>query len=108
MAADRAIYDKLKEEVRREIPEWPGTGSLPESEHLPSVSLLQNLPYTNAVLQEALRRYPTIPGTMPRIVTSSSLKLGSLNLPKNVSIDRFHFPTNFARTLCQGMQVLIA
>ena len=79
VAKDRAIYDKLKKELQENLADWStdATATL-------TISQLQNLSYTNAIIFEALRRYPTIPGTMPRRTTSSGITLDGYHIPRNV------------------------
>ncbi|MCJ1301127.1 hypothetical protein MMC08_003926 [Hypocenomyce scalaris] len=83
---DPVVYRKLKEELNTELKDWPGAGS-----SVPDLSRLQGLTYTNAVISEGLRRYPTIPGTMPRTVTSSSITLGGFRLPRNTIVGAQNF-----------------
>jgi cytochrome P450 len=81
VTADRSIYSRLKAELYEAFPYWPRDESA-----LPEVQRIQQLPYLNAVISESLRRFPTIPGAMPRRVVSS-LKVGDLELPQDVSQD---------------------
>ena len=48
------------------------------------MQVLRNLRYTNAVIMETLRRWPAIPGFMPRYVTNQSVFLSGYSLPQNV------------------------
>ncbi len=80
VASDRRVYKELKTELHQEFPDWPY-----ESSAVPNLTQLQNLPYTNAVILEGLRRYPTIPGIMPRMVTAPSIELGGIEIPRGVS-----------------------
>lgn len=80
MTADRGIYTKLKSELREAFPDWPE-----KEDPLPAIGVIQQLPYLGAVISETLRRYPTIPGAMPRRVVADTLKVGDLLVPKNVS-----------------------
>jgi benzoate 4-monooxygenase len=80
VASDNRVYKELKKELHQELTDWPHGSSA-----VPNLTQLQNLPYTNAVILEALRRYPTIPGIMPRTVTALSIELGGFRIPRGVS-----------------------
>jgi tryprostatin B 6-hydroxylase len=79
VVADPNVYAKLKAELHAAIPGWPV-----QSDALPDIHRLQLLPYLNAVINETLRRHPTIPGAMPRRIVSERLKIDSLELPRDV------------------------
>ncbi len=68
------IYRKLKEELAREI----------ATRGVPDLDVVNKLPYLNAVIIETLRRYPTIPGTQPRMVVGSELHFGEHVIPVGV------------------------
>jgi cytochrome P450 len=91
VAADRNVYFKLKAELREAFPGWPAEGG-----EIPPITTIQKLPYTNAVISETLRRFPTIPGAMPRrVIAEGGLRIGDLLVPKNVG--RFHAFTSTYR-----------
>ncbi|KAK6386987.1 hypothetical protein LTS17_000252 [Exophiala oligosperma] len=54
---DPRVYTKLKQELAEAIPD-PKT--------IPSYTMASKLPYLSAVINEALRRHPTIVATLPR------------------------------------------
>ena len=68
------IHQKLREELAREI----------VTVGVPDPDVINRLPYLNAVIMETLRRYPTIPGTQPRMVVGSELHLGEHVIPVGV------------------------
>ena len=86
VAKDREVYRKLKAELEREI-----GGDRGRLLTLAEVSRLQKGPYLNAVILEALRRYPTIPGTMPRAVICSRFKIGAYEVPRGTIVGAQNF-----------------
>ena len=71
------IHRKLKQELREAFPD-PST--------IPTISVASKLKYTNAIISESLRRFPTIPGTQPRTVVVDNLTLDGFEIPKGVCI----------------------
>jgi benzoate 4-monooxygenase len=59
---------------------------LPESVTSFSPEVVAKLPYLNAVIMEALRRYPTIPGLQPRVVREDGFELQGVKIPQGVCI----------------------
>jgi cytochrome P450 len=76
VANDRRIYKLLREELDNE---------LSDADFEPTPPLVQKLPYTNAIILEALRRYPTIPGLMPRII-KSPITVEGITMPVDVRL----------------------
>ncbi|KIX01346.1 uncharacterized protein Z518_09071 [Rhinocladiella mackenziei CBS 650.93] len=81
VVADQKIYAKLKRELHDELPDWPVHGDV-----LPDINAIQHLPYLNAVVNETLRRFPTIPGSMPRRIVSDNVKIDKLELRKDTIV----------------------
>lgn len=104
VTADQTIYNSLKAELREAFPDWPNSSTT-----LPEIHKIQQLPYLNAVINESLRRYPTIPGSMPRVITSSSLKVGNLELPRNVSANEVTLLWNLkSRIVIDFLQTIVS
>jgi cytochrome P450 len=77
---DENIHQTLKQELKDSVPQWPG-----EVGEMPDISVLQQLPFLNAVISESLRIFPSIPGAMPRKIVADNLKIGDITLKKDVS-----------------------
>lgn len=69
------VYERLVQELQDNLP----IGEVPAYE------AVQNLPYLNAVIMEALRLYPTIPGTQPRKVDRAPVEIEGYAVPPGVS-----------------------
>lgn len=69
------VYERLVQELQDNLP----TGEVPTYE------VVQNLPYLNAVIMEALRLYPTIPGMQPRKVERVPVKIEGYIVPPGVN-----------------------
>jgi cytochrome P450 len=78
--SDKKIHETLKKELNEFVPQWPG-----QPGEMPDISVLQQLPYLNAVINESLRIFPSIPGAMPRKIVADNLKIGEVTLKKDVS-----------------------
>lgn len=76
---DKQVLDKLAEELDRELPEH--ASSVP-------AEVANRLPYLNAVIMEALRRYPTIPGLQPRVVVDDNFVLQDVKIPRGVGVQQ--------------------
>lgn len=76
---DKDIYNKLKAELR---------GVAPDPKDVPDITAANKFPYTNAVIMEALRRFPTIPGSQPRIAIDDDLVVDGHKIPRGVSMRR--------------------
>lgn len=76
VARDRRILDALVKELKEAIP---------SKDEVPEYNIVNRLPYLNAVVMEALRMWPTIPGTQPRVVVSSGLIVAGQKIPVGVS-----------------------
>lgn len=74
---DRGIHKKLKTELQQLIP---------NPREVPDITAANKFPYTNAVIMEALRRFPTIPGSQPRVAVDDGLVVDGNQVPKGVSI----------------------
>jgi cytochrome P450 len=46
----------------------------------------QNLTYLNAVVNEALRIYPPVPGTGPRVTAAGGSMIAGYYIPQNVRV----------------------
>lgn len=71
----KSVLEKLVAELDQELPERVTSFQ---------AETVSKLPYLNAVIMEALRRYPVIPGLQPRLVTSSDLVLQDVKIPRGV------------------------
>jgi cytochrome P450 len=83
VTADPTVYNNLKAELRETFPGGPNVLNT-----LPEIHKIQQLPYLNAVINESLRKYPAIPGSIPQMTISSDLKVRDLKLPRSVSVSR--------------------
>ncbi len=72
---DPRIHQTLIAELRKAFPD-PG--------QMPEVAKVNDLPYTNSVIMETLRKYPAIPGTQPRYVLEKDIVLLGRKVPKGV------------------------
>lgn len=79
---DPGVHGKLVSELR---------DAFPNPSQQPNIEALQNLPYLNATIMEALRKFPTIPGTQPRYTLDEDVVLLGKRVPKNVSVARFQY-----------------
>ncbi|KIW31319.1 uncharacterized protein PV07_02976 [Cladophialophora immunda] len=71
------VYKKLKAEVYERIP---------HPRDVPDITAANKFPYTNAVIMEALRRYPTIPGGQPRVAVDNGLVVDGNQIPKGTIV----------------------
>ncbi|KIW47650.1 uncharacterized protein PV06_00324 [Exophiala oligosperma] len=74
---DKDIYNKLKAELR---------GVAPDPKDVPDITAANKFPYTNAVIMEALRRFPTIPGSQPRIAIDDDLVVDGHKIPRGTVV----------------------
>lgn len=58
---------------------------MPEDIYLRSLNKPGSLPFLNAVIQETLRCYPSIPSTLPRVTGSQGSIIDGRFVPPNVS-----------------------
>lgn len=61
------------------------TFTVPEDIDLRSLNKPSSLPFLNAVIQETLRCYPSIPSTLPRVTGSQGSIIDGRFVPPNVS-----------------------
>lgn len=73
---NESIKDKLLQEL---------DGAVPLGE-VATYEAVKELPYLNAVIMEALRLYPTIPGTQPRRVMEEAIEIEGYRIPPGVSL----------------------
>lgn len=59
-------------------------GALSNPTDIPEIVQINQRPYTNAVIMEALRLYPAIPGTQPRYVLNDETVLLGSKIKKGV------------------------
>lgn len=71
---DKNVHTRLVKECET-CPEYPG------------YEQLESLPYLNNVVQETLRLYPPIPGSLPRIVPEGGENLSGYIIPAGTQVD---------------------
>ena len=49
---------------------------------------LENLPILNAALQETLRLYCAVPGTLPRVVPQGGATIGGYFIPEGITVEQ--------------------
>ncbi|KAJ5108111.1 Cytochrome monooxygenase lcsI [Penicillium angulare] len=85
---NKTAYQKLREELR-------GTfGSYDEI----NFKAVVGLPYLNASLEEALRMYPPLPATLPRVVPKGGSVIDGEYFPEGVSVGGAHYSTYHAES----------
>nr|POE90120.1 cytochrome p450 monooxygenase 1 [Quercus suber] len=78
----------------------------PDDITLRSVDQIERLPYLNAVIQEGLRCYPSVPSILPRVTNPGGNNIAGRFVPGGVSVgihhwsayrhpDNFHLPNSF-------------
>ncbi|TLD36370.1 hypothetical protein E2P81_ATG03259 [Venturia nashicola] len=68
---------ELRKQIEQEVSELPGTFNDAD---------LENLPILNATLQETLRLYCAVPGTLPRVVPSGGVTIGGYFIPEGITV----------------------
>ncbi|RJE27307.1 Cytochrome P450 [Aspergillus sclerotialis] len=77
VARNKAVHNKLKTELQELIP---------NPRDVPDITAANKFPYTNAVIMETLRRFPTIPGTQPRIAVDDGIVVDGHQIPKGTIV----------------------
>jgi benzoate 4-monooxygenase len=85
VARDERIRRLLVEELDAALP----------SQGEVDYAVVTKLSYLNAMIMEALRRYPTIPGTQPRIVVGKDVTVAGYKIPVGVRAS-FQTPTELS------------
>lgn len=85
----------VKQKLMKEIQDAPAS---------PTWQQLEDLTYLHNVIRETWRRYPAIPGSLPRVVPVGGAQFGQYSIPKNTIVSTqaytFHLdPTVFADPL---------
>ncbi|KAJ5280754.1 Cytochrome monooxygenase lcsI [Penicillium angulare] len=83
---NKSAYQKLREELR---------GAFQSYDEINFKAVI-GLPYLNASLEEALRMYPPLPATLPRIVPKGGSVIDGEYVPEGVSVGGAHYSTYHA------------
>ncbi|CEO59279.1 Putative Benzoate 4-monooxygenase cytochrome P450 [Penicillium brasilianum] len=63
------------------------------------VRTLGRLPYLNAIIKEAHRIWPALPGPLPRVVPSEGLRIGRYFIPAGTIVSATHHSLHFDETI---------
>ncbi|CAG8255281.1 unnamed protein product [Penicillium salamii] len=85
---DRTVQRKLQEELDS-LSVWDSGNT----EQI--VRSVGKLPFLNAVIKEAHRIWPSLPGPLPRVVPPEGLQVGSYFIPKGTIISATHHSMHF-------------
>ncbi|KAL4768070.1 cytochrome P450 [Aspergillus nidulans var. acristatus] len=70
-----------------------------DGSHETDVQKLGNLPYLNAIIKEAHRIWPALPGPLPRVVPPEGLQVGACFIPAGTIVSATHHSLHFDETI---------